>query len=214
MVARTLPVMEMELDGLVDTLAASSARLVETTLTEQGFVLPPTVYLMSKYARPPLLGTVTTRPFYRGADAAEAVARLGVLPAAAGALRLLVVWENADLCAALDRPGWRDGRYPRGVIAVDAHRDERLGHTVRWQPFSVTAVDPVTRPGHTGLTAEGWPVALVWGTPQQYRNGRLPGEVAELLAVWRRPRPEDEVEALRAELTATGFVVTWKQPVG
>ena len=206
----------IELDGLVDTLAVSSARLVETTLTGQGFVLPPTVYLMSKYAHPPLLGTVTTRPFYRGADAAEAVARLGVLPAAAKALRLLVVvvWENADLCAALNRPGWQDGRYPCGVVAVDAHRDERIGHTVRWQPFSVTAVDPVTRPDQIGLTAQGWPVALAWGTPQQYRNGRLPAEIAELLAVWRRPRPKDEVEALRAELTATGFVVTWKQPVG
>ena len=202
--------MGIELDGLVDTLAASSARLVETTLTERGFVLPPTVYLMSKYALPPLLGTVTTRPFYRGADAAGAVARLGVLPAAAQALRLLVVWENADLCAALDRPGWQAGRYPRGVVAVDAHRDERIGHMVRWQPFSVTAVDPVTQSGHGRLTA----VALNWGTPQQYQDGQLPGEITNLLAVWRRPRPEDGVEALRAELTATGFVVTWKQPVG
>ena len=202
----------MELDGLVDTLAAASVRLMGQMVTELGSALPPTVYLLSKYASPPLLGTVTTRPFYRGADGAEAVVRLGVLPAATGALRLLVVWENADLCAALDRPGWQDNRHPHGVVLLDAHRDERLGHTVRWHPYRLTAVDPASKPGHTGMTAEGWPVVVDWGADQCYPNGRLPQEIAEVLAVWRRPRPDADVAATRAELTATGFTVVWKQP--
>lgn len=205
----------MELDGLVDTLDLGSVRMTEDALTGRGLVVPPTVHMMSRHAHPPYLGAVTTRGFYRGADAAEAVMRLGLLPAAAGALRLVVVWEHADLTAALDLPGWQDeGRYPRGLVVLDAHADERLGHTVRWHPFELVGVDPSTRPGHRGLTAEGWPVVPRWGKPAHHPSGWLPDPIAQLLAVWRAGTAgdRDAVTQLRAELTASGFVVVWKQP--
>lgn len=205
----------MELDGLVDTLESGSVRMTEDALTGRGLVVPPTVHMMSRYARPPYLGAVTTRGFYRGADAAEAVTRLGVLPAAAAALRLLVVWEHADLCASLDLAGWQEERYPRGLVVLDAHVDERLGHTVRWHPFELVGVDPSTRPDHRGLTAQGWAVVARWGSPVRYRGGWLPDPVAQLLAVWRAPGGAGDREAVarvRDELTSSGFVVLWKQP--
>lgn len=204
-----------ELDGLVDTLESGSVRMTEDALTGRGLVVPPTVHMMSRYARPPYLGAVTTRGFYRGADAAEAVTRLALLPAAAGALRLLVVWEHADLCASLDLPGWQEeGRYSRGLVVLDAHCDEGLGHTVRWHPFELVGVDPSTRLGHRGLIAEGWPVVPRWGSPARHPGGWLPDPVAQLLAVWRAGGAGDRgaVGRVRAELTASGFVVLWKQP--
>lgn len=204
-----------ELDGLVDTLDAGSVRMTDDALTSRGLVVPPTVHMLSRYARPPYLGAVTARGFYRGADAAEAVTRLGLLPAAAGARRLLVVWEHADLCASLDLPGWQDGQYARGLVVLDAHADEELGHTVRWHPFELVGVDPSTRPSHTGLTAEGWPVVPRWGRAERFPGGWMPDPIASLLAAWRAPGgagDRDAVARLRAELTATGFVVVWKQP--
>ncbi|MGH3566422.1 MAG: hypothetical protein ACRDRH_10385 [Pseudonocardia sp.] len=130
-----LGLVDPALDGLVDAVESGSVELAETTLTA-GWVCPPTVHVLCKHLPQPCLGSVATRPFRRGADAGSAVAALGLLPSVVPATRLVVVWEYSDLCSALDLPGWRDGRYPLGLVVLDADLAE---HVVRWHPFRMRA---------------------------------------------------------------------------
>lgn len=183
--------MDPALDGLVDAVESGSVELADTMLRD-GAVCPPTVHLLSKHLMQPYLGSVATRPFRRGGDAAAAVAALGRLPSAATATRLVVVWEYGDLCTALDLPDEREGGFPRGLVVLDADLSE---HVVRWHPFTLH-MDSSGRPKPT------------WGPVVRHPGGWLPEPVAELLAVWRELQ-RDDVATVRAELEAEGFVVTW-----
>lgn len=191
--------MDPALDGLVDAVEAGAVELADEMLRRSGAVCPPTVHLLFKHLPQPYVGSVTTRPFQRGSDAAAAVAALGLLPSVVHATRLLVVWEYSDLCAALDLPDWREGRYPLGLVLLDADLAE---HVVRWHPFRMrtnATSDPIP------VTASVWPE---WGATVRHPCAELPAPVAELLAVWRELRRSD-VAATRAELEAAGFVVNW-----
>jgi hypothetical protein len=46
-------------------------------------------------------GYISVRPYYNGPDAASAIARLGELPAAIAATRVVIVWEHEDLMVSL-----------------------------------------------------------------------------------------------------------------
>ncbi|MFB9384434.1 hypothetical protein ACFFTK_14945 [Pseudonocardia petroleophila] len=194
--------MDHALDGLVDAVEAGAVELADEMLRRSGAVCPPTVHLLFKHLPQPYIASVTTRPFRRGSDAAAAVAALGLLPSVVHATRLIVVWEYSDLCAALDLPDWREGRYPLGLVVVDADLAE---HVVHWHPFRMrtdAASDPAVP---IPVTASIWPE---WGAEVRHPGGDLPASVAELLAVWRELRRGD-VAATRAELEAAGFVVNW-----
>jgi len=199
-VGRTLGRMveAVELDGWVEQLAGVAVATTDTMLRETGLVQPPTVHLLSGELDPPYVGYLTCRPFYRGADAEVAVAGLGVLPAALRASRLVVTWENADLCTALQLPG-DDGFLP-GVVVLDATRD---GHVLRWHPMRMHLA-----PAAGGSTAT---VDPEWGPVQHVRNGELSGPVSRLLAVWRAERdwPEVEVIGTCAALESAGYQMRW-----
>ncbi|MCW2900398.1 MAG: hypothetical protein JWO67_2663 [Streptosporangiaceae bacterium] len=191
--------MDPALDELVDVVESGSVELAKEMLRRSGAVCPPTVHLLLKHLAQPYLGSVATRPFRRGSDAAAAVAALGSLPSVVLATRLVVVWEYSDLCAALDLPGWREGRYPLGLVVLDADLAE---HVVRWHPFHIrtdATVDPIP------VAALIWPE---WGTVVRHPGVKLPAPIAELLATWRELRRGD-VAATRAELEAAGFGVSW-----
>lgn len=183
--------MDQALNELVDAVESGSVELADTMLRD-GAVCLPTVHLLSKHLAQPYLGSVATRPFRRGADAATAVAALGQLPAVVTATRLVVVWEYGDMCTALGLPDERVGRLPRGLVVLDADLSR---HVVRWHPFTLRA-NGLGRPAPT------------WGTPVRHPAGWLPEPVSELLAVWRELRRGD-IAAVRAELESAGFVVTW-----
>jgi hypothetical protein len=161
---------------------------------------PPTVHLLPEGLDPPYVGYLTCRPFYRGRDAALAIALLGLLPAALAATRLVVTWENEDLCTALELP--RSSGFPNAVIVVDAHRH---GHTLRWHPARLR----INAPGRAGPPT----VTPEWGPVHRDRDVELPGPVAELLEVWRSPRSWSEVElvGLYARLETAGYRMRWIQ---
>lgn len=194
--------MDPALDGLVDAVESGSVELVEKMLTDSGRVCPPTVHVLSKHLPQRYLGSVATRSFRRGADAGAAVAAMGLLPSVVPATRLVVVWEYSDLCAALDLPGWRDGRYPLGIVVLDADLAE---HVVRWHPFRMRTDAPSGPAALIPASARLWPE---WGPAARHPGGVLPAPVGELLAVWRELRRGD-VAKTRAELEAAGFVVNW-----
>ncbi len=194
--------MDPALDGLVDAVESGSVELAETMLTDSGRVCPPTVHVLSKHLPQPYLGSVATRPFRRGTDAGAAVAALGLLPSVVPATRLVVVWEYSDLCAALELPGWRDERYPLGLVVLDADLAE---HVVRWHPFRMRTDAPSDPAVPIPAGARVWPE---WGPVARHPGAVLPAPVGELLAVWRELR-RGEVAETRAELEAAGFVVNW-----
>lgn len=182
---------------VVEAIARASAEGAEELLRAGGWCSPPTVHMLSRHLASPYIGSAATRPFYRGADAAAAVAALGRLPSLLCATQLVVVWEYADLCAALELP--HADRGPNALVVVDADLD---GHLLGWRPFELH-VGPV---GPSGLPT-GTPE---WGAPASYPDAPLPEPVAELLAVWRQWRPGDVHEEARA-LEAAGFRVSWAQ---
>ena len=94
-----------------------AAPRVDDLLRRAGVVLPPTVYVFAEDLDPPFVYSVQCRRFYRGADAAAAVAELGELPSALAASRLLVAWEEQDLKVALGLPADPD---TTALVALDA----------------------------------------------------------------------------------------------
>ncbi len=194
--------MNTALNGLVDAVESGSVELAEEMLSSVGQVRPPTVHMLSKHLPQPYMGSVVTRPFRPGADAASAVAALGLLPSVVPATRLVVVWEYSDLCAAMDLPGWRDGRYPLGLVVLDADLAE---HVVRWHPFWMRTDALAGQSAQLPAGARVWPE---WGAVVRHPRAELPGPVAELLAVWRA-LPGGDVAQTRGQLEAAGFVVNW-----
>ena len=154
----------------------------------------PRVHLLSKHARMPYMGTVSTRPFYRGRDAADAVTVLGLLPSVATATHLVAAWDYEDLNVALQCTG---SECPTGLVVLEASLDV---HTVRWNPYIQ----------HVG-TNRGDGLATVlpeWDRPVHHPDGWLPGPIISLLALWREWRAGD-IDETRAELAAAGFSIFW-----
>ena len=164
----------------LDEIAVATA---DATLRERGLLQPPTVHVLAADLDPPYVGYLACRPFYRGTDARAAIAALGVLPSALGASRIVLTWEHADLCTALEVPG-ADEVAP-GVVVVDADRN---GHVLRWHPMRMQLGPPASATGAQTVLAE-------WGTTRRFPGATLPEPVAQLLAVWRAPRdwPDGEV---------------------
>ena len=179
---------------VVDVIDEVSVRLADQMLRETGMVPPPTVHILSRLLAPPYLGKVTTRPFYRGDDAALAVTALGVLPSLLLATHVVVVWEYADLCTALELPSEASRT---GTVVLEASTDS---HVVRWHPF-LMHLGP---PGPAGLPT----VRPEWGEAARFPDAPLPAPVVELLAVWRSWRGGDYRQAA-TELERAGFRLWW-----
>ena len=171
-----------------------SVELTDQLLRETGMVPPPTLHILSRLLAEPYIGKVSTRPFYRGLDAEVAVTGLGLLPSLLLATHVVVVWEYADLCTALELPG---EAFSTGLVVLEASMD---AHVVRWHPFRM----------HFGpLSAVGLPtVRAEWGESARMPDAPLPAAVVELLAVWRSWQGGDH-RATSAELERAGFHVWW-----
>ena len=177
---------------LVDGIEAAACGALDDLLRETGGVHPPTVHILAEDLEQPYVAYVTCRPFYRGADAAAAVAELGLLPSALAATRLLVTWEAEDLNVALEIPPDPDGT---ALVVLDASLTEQVIH---WYPLRL-------RPGGRGEHAV---VVAEWGPPVQLPDPPLPGPVAVLLAVWRQWHDADLNETV-IRLESAGHRVRW-----
>lgn len=189
------------LDEWVAHIEHATVAGVDAALRESGFVQSPTVYLLAEDLNPPLVGYLTCRRFYRGTDAEVAVAAMGVLPAALAVNRLVVRWEHADLCTALELPGPDEG-FPPGVVVVDA---DRHGHVVNWHPMRLR----VDESGSAGLPT----IVPEWGPVTREVGGELPIPVQRLLEVWRNPGQWSDTELLRVltSLEQSGYSMRWVQ---
>lgn len=185
---------------LVNVLAGSALAGGEAMLREAGMYPSPSVHLIDERAGTRYLGYVACRPFYRGEDAARAVVALGVLAGVAGATRLVVAWENDDMCTALELPE-PDGGFALGFVIVDAGRG---GHVVRWHPFCAVAGPP------TSFSPDLGSVIPEWGREVRRPNGRLLAPFAELLATWRaQPASPAEVAAYVEAMESAGYRLRW-----
>lgn len=179
------------LDRLTDAVVGAA----EEMLRVRGLCPPPAVHMLCADMDPAYAGMLTCREFHRGTDAARAVAAMGGLPAALWATHLMIVWENADLCAALELPG---DPFASGVVVVEATRTE---HIVRWHPYE-------TRFGPAGTS--GMPTVVPqWEAPQRIPGGWLPDPVAALLESWREPPEDDELRDRAARLERAGYRIRW-----
>ena len=185
--------------GWVDRIEDIAVGMVDQALRVDGGVAPPTVHLLIDGLDLPYVGYLTSRPMCRGEDAAQAVRAMGLAGSMFGASRVVVAFENSDLCAALELPDAADA--VPGVVLVDADRE---GHEMRWRPVRL----------HDGpVNAAGGPtVRPEWGPGMRYpRDFPLPPAVADLLAAWRAPRVWSEVEFVKAfaAMEVGGYSMRW-----
>lgn len=186
------------LDEWAESINELAVAVADATLRGLGMLQPPVVHILLEGACPPYLGYLTCRPFIRGDDAASAVAALGVLPSALRASRVIVTWENADLCTALETPG-ADSAGP-GVVVVVA---DRVGHVLRWHPMRIRA---------GGIGELGAPTVVPeWGPAQSFPAATLPGPVHELLSVWRTHQDWTDAEITNVcdNLESAGYEMRW-----
>ena len=89
---------------------------------------------------------------------------------------MVVVWEYADLCTALELPGELPGEvFPTGLVVLEASMD---AHVVRWHPFLMHLGPPGPLGGLRTVIPQ-------WGPVELFLDELLPEPVVELLARWR-----------------------------
>jgi hypothetical protein len=188
-----------EVGEFLHRLTATVVDAGEAMLREHGLCPPPTVHMVCADLDPPYAGMLGCRPFYRGGDAADAVAAMGALPAQVGATHLLVVWEHADLCTALQLPGeCADGTFPSGLVVLVATMSE---HTVHRYPFDIRLGAP---------SPAGLPTVLPrWGTSTCERGGWVPDPLHRLLARWRQHNETDLLRHTATRLQGAGYRIRW-----
>lgn len=180
-------------DAIVGHLAESIRVGTDAGLRAGGAVMPPTVFILAEDMDQPFVGKIAVRPFHPGADAAAAIAGLGLAPSVLAATRLLVTYERQDVNAAL---GERVDFDACAVVAVDADFD---GHVAVAYPLRMT---PAADWHRTGA------VIPEWATEHRVPGDVVPGPVKQLLDLWRLWR-EADLDATLNELEAAGYRMTW-----
>lgn len=178
-------------DEMVSEMEWGVRSALDQTLRATGAVHPPAVYMFTDISELSFLGSVICRPFYPGKDAYRALNRLGDVPAAVGATRLLLAWEAQDLNAALHLPVDPDGS---ALMVLDA---TLAGQVLRCYRL------------YLRRARAGWPALIpTWGPVRRYARPRLLEPMARLLAIWRLARGADLARAVR-DLDAEGYSVNW-----
>ncbi len=178
--------------SVVDVIEEAARDAAGQLLRESGSVEPPMVHILIEGGTPDYAGYISSRPYYRGADAAAAIAGMGALPSALRATHLVVIWENADVYTALEAPG---GPFEEALAVLEV---SMAGHTLRWHPFELR-IGPFNEAGAPTADPE-------WGQTARYPNGPLPEPIEGLVRLWRQWRPA-EVTQLADSLRQAGYQV-------
>lgn len=184
---------------VVDAIGRASVEGADQVLRAVGLCPPPTAHILSRHLASPYIGSVSTRPYFRGKDACDAVTTLGLLPSLLCATHLVVAWENADLSRAVDPPA--DVGWATALVVVEA---DMTGHVLGWHSFEPHL--GVARPD--GLQ----PINPEWREPAQIPDAPLPAPIFDLLKLWRQWRVGD-VPATIADLETAGYRMSWAQPL-
>lgn len=160
-----------------------------------GFVSKPMLHVFMEDLEQPYVGFVNTREFYRGDDAKAAVTRLGLLPSALAATRVLIMWENADLLTAIEQPG---KSFAPAMVSVEA---TFTTHTLTWHPYTFTIGPPSPEFGTPTVIPQ-------WQEPQQHPNAALPECIADAIDMWREIR-QDDIDLTTQFLQREGFGVNF-----
>ncbi|MBO3748378.1 hypothetical protein J5X84_20070 [Streptosporangiaceae bacterium NEAU-GS5] len=183
---------------IADQLPTVLLKAAEAHIRAAGTSPRPQVHILAEDLQAAYLGYMVCRRFYRGADAASALANLGVLPSVIKATRLFVVWEESDLRTALEIQGERT---ELGIAILDARSSS---HTLHWHPFNAQVGSVNSRGEST--------IVVTWHTPAHYENVPLLAPIEALLKVWREPR-YDDLERTAAELEEAGYELNWAIPL-
>lgn len=182
------------MDDIAEAVAKSALSTFEQLMREHGTVAPPMVHVLVEELPNIYAGFAATRQFYRGEDAATAIAGLGSFPASMVADRVLVCWENSDLNTALKGPG----NYQTAVMILEV--DMGGTQSLRWHPFSC----------QRGPDSElGIPTVLPqWSRPHRTGGKALPGPVRALLRTWQAETLECEFAATIDRLEREGYRIS------
>ncbi|MEU6409768.1 hypothetical protein [Microbispora sp. NPDC046933] len=183
---------------IAEQLPAALLQAADAHIRADGTCPRPQVHILAEDLEAAYLGYVVCRRFYRGADAASALAGLGVLPSVIKATRLFVLWEEFDLRTALEIQGEHTAP---GIVILDARFG---GHTLHWHP-----IDVQLRPVNSGQEPA---IVVRWNTPASYENVPLPPPVESLLQVWRELR-DDDLERTAIQLQQAGYEINWATPL-
>jgi hypothetical protein len=173
--------------NIADEVVSAIIEESEVCIQETRECPRPQVHILVEDMDEPYLGYIICRRFYRGADAASAIAGLGRLPSALTATRLFVVWEDHDLRTALEMPIERPAQ---GLCVVDVRLD---GHTMLWLPFNVVQ--------------RGSEIVVAWGSPARHDNVALPAPIDHLIETWWQP--PDDLERTVLDLQNAGYRIRW-----
>jgi hypothetical protein len=150
-------------------IAESSIAATEGNLVRLGAVLPPSLVVLRGDR---VIGMVTMRPAYTGADGAAAVGEMSTLAAAAQATDVVLTWEKLDLHVLC---GGEPGSVPLAVHVCWATRNSRILAT-----FPFRAEIAVKRRQST--------VRPIWSAPDwDDRQTRIPPVVAKVFDFCWRP---------------------------
>jgi len=186
-------------DEVVGHMEDAARHAIEAQLAADGGVMPPAVFILVEDFDQPFVGQLACRRFYAGTDAAAAVMTMGVLPAVMAATRLVVVWEEQDLNAALEAPVDPDGS---ALCVLDAPLADPS--VLRRHPMRL-------RHAHPGRSLA---IITEWGTPDRLHNPVLPDPIEELLHIWREgwePSTGDVVNDVTIRMETAGYRMTWVQ---
>lgn len=184
--------------SLAEMLRSTMVKAADDTFRKIGLCPIPQIHVLAENMDQPYLGYIHTRPFYRGEDAAKAISELGVFPAAMGATRVLVAWENRDINVALQTGGEKT---PSAVVFAEATLAD---HVVHWHPFEIGEIGSVTEYGTH-------PFVPYWGQAKVRAGARLPEPLAHALRIWRdTPPPDvDEMQDMVETLQEAGHTISW-----
>jgi hypothetical protein len=165
-----------------------------------GLAQAPKVWMFIDDWDPPVVATISTRPYARGADAAAAIGEMGLMPAAVWATRLLLMWDEWDLRTSLHG----EGDHPRGLVAVHARYEGNLLH---WYPYTLTFNLPTAtaEPMNPLEVLRG--MRITWGQPAAHIDAALPGPIEQILQRWRQADGPDPKTVI-PRLQAAGYVFT------
>jgi hypothetical protein len=160
----------------------------------------PTCHMFGRdHTTLPYLGYAACRPYHSQRDAVDALTELGDAAACAGADRLVWVWENRVLHAAVAA----SLHYPLMIVTCDVPREGQ--HVATAHPYRETPTPPSLR---------GRVYPHFYCPPLVWPGIVLPPGVAHAVARWRVLSPEPRLAPLRLlgqRMADAGYTFAWTE---